>query len=86
MNWFASSFALGAIGAICGWVIVKFVAEPIRKFWDLRGDVAHALYERARFVAGTTETDMMFFMCERTISDFNAYSEPRAEAVAAFRA
>lgn len=38
-----------------------FVGTPIRKFWDMRGEVAHALNEHARNVSGPpTETVLMF--------------------------
>jgi hypothetical protein len=75
---------LGAIGAISGWIVVKFVGDPIRKFWDLRGEVSRALHERARFVPGSPETDMMFFKGPSPLN-IKPYNVPRDEAVSTFK-
>ena len=45
----------GAIGsAVIGcasWIAFAFAAQPIRKFWDLRGEVAEASNKYARFIS-----------------------------------
>jgi hypothetical protein len=33
------SLVVGAIGAGIGWALTEFVARPIRKFFDLRGEI-----------------------------------------------
>jgi len=76
---------LAFVGAVFAWIAVKFLGDPIRKFWDLRGEVARTLHDRARFVAGTPETDMMFFMHDTSIDRRNRYETPRAEAISTFR-
>lgn len=41
----------GGLGAIGGWIINSFVAAPIRKFYDLRGEVICRLFEFANVPA-----------------------------------
>jgi hypothetical protein len=42
------------------WIVFAFVGTPIRKFWDLRGEVAHALNRYARAVAGAPKEEVLF--------------------------
>jgi len=37
------SLVVGAIGAGIGWATTEFVARPIRKFFDLRGDAVQTI-------------------------------------------
>jgi hypothetical protein len=47
------SLIVGAVGAGVGWAATEFAARPIRKFFDLRGDVIRMVSQhgnlRARF-------------------------------------
>ena len=56
---FAGALISAVIGAT-GWVIFSFVGTPIRKFWDLRGEIVLALNKYARAVCGPpSETILM---------------------------
>jgi hypothetical protein len=41
------SLVVGAIGACIGWGATEFVARPIRKFFDLRGDAIRMIAQYA---------------------------------------
>lgn len=46
------------IGAV-GWALFAFVGTPIRKFWDLRGEVAHAMNQYARNISGPPQNEFV---------------------------
>src|SRR5437867_2404222 len=41
------SLLAGAIGAALGWVALEFVARPIRRFYDLRGEIIRRMAQYA---------------------------------------
>jgi hypothetical protein len=45
------SFSAGAIA----WVVLEFVGRPLRKFYDLRGEVIHVLAQTANVPAAARE-------------------------------
>ena len=50
--WLALGSAFGgAIGAALGWTISSFIGNPLRKFFDLRGEVIRRLIEFANVPA-----------------------------------
>jgi hypothetical protein len=49
------------IGAI-GWILFAFVGIPIRRFWDLRGEVAHAMNQYARNISEASSNDFLLFV------------------------
>lgn len=48
------------IGGI-GWVLFAFVGAPIRKFWDLRGEVLHAMNQYARNISEAPDNTWLLF-------------------------
>ena len=55
--WSVYPFGLGAIGAIGAWIATSFYGGPIRRFFDLRGEL-----ERARIAAMLTPIPMKSFL------------------------
>jgi hypothetical protein len=49
------SLLAGAIGASLGWVALEFVARPIRKFYDLRGETIRRVAQYANLRAPYNE-------------------------------
>jgi len=45
-----------------GWVLFSFVGTPIRRFWDLRGQVAHAMNAYARNISGPPSNDFLLLV------------------------
>lgn len=80
---------LGGIGTFLlgglGWIAFAFIGQPLRKFWDLRGDVSRAVHAHARFVAGSPETDTMFFAGDGVFGTVRTYNEPRDAAMEEFK-
>jgi hypothetical protein len=66
------------IGAL-GWILFQFVGMPIRKFWDLRGEVAHAMNAYARNISEPPEN--AFLLAATAVSIANS----RMEAAKEFR-
>jgi hypothetical protein len=44
---------LTALAGALGWIALSFIGTPIRRFWDLRGEVSHALHEYSRYIPGS---------------------------------
>jgi hypothetical protein len=57
------------IGAL-GWILFQFVGMPIRKFWDLRGEVAHAMNAYARNISEPPEN--AFLLAATAVSIANS--------------
>lgn len=49
------------IGAL-GWILFAFVGTPIRRFWDLRGEVAHAMNQYARNISEPPGNEFLVFV------------------------
>lgn len=64
------------IGAL-GWILFAFVGTPIRRFWDLRGEVAHAMNAYARNISGPPQND--FLLAVTAISVANSRIESAKE-------
>jgi hypothetical protein len=43
-------FVAGLVGGVLGWLVTQFIAEPLRRFFGLRRDIAQRLldYENVR--------------------------------------
>ena len=50
-----ASLAAGILGAVIGWVALTFAGTPVRKFFDLRGEVIRRLTEFANVKARRKE-------------------------------
>jgi hypothetical protein len=50
------SLLAGAVGAALGWVILEFVARPIRRFYDLRGEIIQKMAQYGNVRARYKET------------------------------
>jgi hypothetical protein len=66
------------IGALA-WIVFAFVGTPIRKFWDLRGEIAHAMNAYARNISEPPKNEYLLFA--QTIG----IEQRRAEAAKEFR-
>ena len=53
------------IGTV-GWFLANFIGSPIREFWNLRGEVAHALNKYSRYVSGPPSEPLLMFPADRT--------------------
>lgn len=51
---------LSALVGALAWILFAFVGTPIRKFWDLRGDVALAMNQYARNISEPPKTSSCF--------------------------
>jgi hypothetical protein len=47
-----SGALLSALIGGAGWILFAFAGQPIRRFWDLRGEVAYACNQYSRFISG----------------------------------
>jgi hypothetical protein len=47
----------GLIGGVIGWFVTQFVAEPLRRFFGMRRDIAQRLLDYANVRAPRTEQD-----------------------------
>jgi hypothetical protein len=56
-----SGALLSALIGALGWILFAFVGTPIRKFWDLRGEVAHAMNKYARNISEPPENYAVLF-------------------------
>lgn len=70
----------GALIGAVAWVVFAFVGTPIRKFWDLRGEIAHALNKYARNIAEPPSNE--FLLLAVTVLDF---AKSRQEGAVEFR-
>jgi hypothetical protein len=58
------SLLAGAIGAGIGWVLLEFVARPIRRFYDLRAEIIQKMAQYGNVRARYKETDTEGFLEE----------------------
>ncbi len=74
------SLLVGAIGAGLGWGVTEFVARPIRKFFDLRGDAVQTIsrygnlrakYDERRLPNDVIETSEDFTLSEAQIAQLH---------------
>jgi len=74
------SLLVGAIGAGLGWGVTEFVARPIRKFFDLRGDAVQtvsrygnlrAKYDERRLSNDVIETSEDLTLSEAQIAQLH---------------
>jgi hypothetical protein len=63
--WITWPGTLGFIGGLIAgplaWFLTAFVFLPIRRFWDLRGEIAHALNDFARVISGPPSEEILMF-------------------------
>jgi hypothetical protein len=82
------SLVVGAIGAGIGWGTTEFLARPIRKFFDLRGDAVRTISQygnlRARYSERRSSNDLIETSENHTLSE--AESARLHEAEVALRA
>ena len=69
----------GALIGALAWLLFAFVGTPIRKFWDLRGEVAHAMNQYARNISEPPGND--FLLIVRTVT----IVQSRADSAMEFR-
>jgi hypothetical protein len=53
---------LSALIGMLAWTLFAFVGTPIRKFWDLRGEIAHAMNDYARNISEPPTNDYLLLM------------------------
>jgi hypothetical protein len=56
----------GFLIGVLGWFMINFVGRPIREFWNLRGEVAHALNKYSRYISGPPSEPRLLFPVDRS--------------------
>lgn len=74
-----ASILIGALFGALSWALFAFVGTPVRKFWDLRGEIAHAMNQYARNISEPPSDHMLLMVQPLEIK------QSRAEAATEFR-
>jgi hypothetical protein len=64
-----SGAILSALIGALGWFLFQFVAKPFRKFWDLRGEVAHAMNAYAQNISEPPENTFLLAVTALSIAN-----------------